>query len=577
MVWFVFSAVLATFVTTTSRSEILPPDRRVDWINYPPGVQGGIVDRTTIFTNMTGLDATGRSNVGPEIQSAIDRCPSNQVVLLPPGQFLLQQTLMMKSDITLRGAGMNSTTLVFSNGSGSAISFPLSSLENIYYPSNNPAHFNNVAGGAVRGATNFVLAPGPYLSDYTAGRFVLIDQLHDPAIFGGTLEPYGYMGRQDGARMMRQIVEILSVSGGTHVTCSPPLVWTYTNSPQVVHLPKVHRRAGIENLCVSNAWPVYAGGNNIEFRQTVDCWVKECAIRRSAYAGIFAWHAFRCTFVGNDIRYNITYHTSNRSYALLLANGTSDCLVEDNIVYYCRSGLMAAACAARNVFAYNYAPHSWNEGTGLLTTLNVNHGGNPSFTLWEGNVGTGFKADLFHGGSAFNILLRNAVAGWQANASSSSPDSYQRAVVLCASNYFYSLLGNVLGDEGLVNSRHATWTYESTPQDSSNLKPYIYRLGFLGPGENTNGWDAATAATAIRHGNYDEATDSVVSDPGIASQTLPNSYYLSSKPEWFGALPWPPIGPDRDPRAGRIPAQARFLSEKGAVPGPPLISGLDAP
>jgi hypothetical protein len=48
-------------------------------------------------------------------------------------------------------------------------------------------------------------------------------------------------------------------------------------------------------------------------------------------------------------------------------------------------------------------------------------------------------------------------------------------------------------------------------------------------------------------------------DPSVAVRKLPASLYLPSKPAFFGSLPWPPIGPDRTPMAGTIPARERFL------------------
>ncbi|HZL73087.1 MAG TPA: hypothetical protein VFC86_11535, partial [Planctomycetota bacterium] len=48
-------------------------------------------------------------------------------------------------------------------------------------------------------------------------------------------------------------------------------------------------------------------------------------------------------------------------------------------------------------------------------------------------------------------------------------------------------------------------------------------------------------------------------DPAIADQKLPDSLYLASKPAFFGRLAWPPIGPDRKPMAGAIPARDRWL------------------
>jgi hypothetical protein len=61
----------------------------------------------------------------------------------------------------------------------------------------------------------------------------------------------------------------------------------------------------------------------------------------------------------------------------------------------------------------------------------------------------------------------------------------------------------------------------------------------------------------MRWGNYDTVNDtsrfvaaevpsgiSNYSNPVPASNNLPPSFYLSSKPAWFGSVPWPSIGPD---------------------------------
>jgi hypothetical protein len=47
----------------------------------------------------------------------------------------------------------------------------------------------------------------------------------------------------------------------------------------------------------------------------------------------------------------------------------------------------------------------------------------------------------------------------------------------------------------------------------------------------------------IRHGNFDYLTNTVNWDPTIANHTLPNSFYLSSKPAFFGGNPWPWVNP----------------------------------
>ena len=87
-------------------------------------------------------------------------------------------------------------------------------------------------------------------------------------------------------------------------------------------------------------------------------------------------------------------------------------------------------------------------------------------------------------------------------------------------------------------------------------------------------YDTLVASTMLRWGNYDYATRQVhwtVSEipPGNAvpaNQVLPASFYLSLKPNWWGTMPWPAIGPDvtggqdASGHAYAIPAQVCYNS-----------------
>ena len=58
--------------------------------------------------------------------------------------------------------------------------------------------------------------------------------------------------------------------------------------------------------------------------------------------------------------------------------------------------------------------------------------------------------------------------------------------------------------------------------------------------------DADVSATAIRDGNFDYVTNTVVWDPAITAHTLPNSLYLTQKPAFFNAgsgYTWPWVEP----------------------------------
>jgi hypothetical protein len=72
--------------------------------------------------------------------------------------------------------------------------------------------------------------------------------------------------------------------------------------------------------------------------------------------------------------------------------------------------------------------------------------------------------------------------------------------------------------------------------------------------------------TMIRHGNYDYLNHAIAWDPAIADQTIPNSYFRSVKPSFFGTLAWPPFDPASPPGAitnaniSRIPAGYRYIN-----------------
>ena len=73
--------------------------------------------------------------------------------------------------------------------------------------------------------------------------------------------------------------------------------------------------------------------------------------------------------------------------------------------------------------------------------------------------------------------------------------------------------------------------------------------------------DAKVSATTLRHGNFDYLTNAVKWDPAIASHTLPNSLYLTSKPAFFDAgsgYAWPWVDPAGTTKLHTLPAKARY-------------------
>jgi hypothetical protein len=391
----------------------------------------------------------------------------------------------------------------------------------------------------------------------------MIDMENDTNLYlRGGIDGDTYMSRLGGTRLFRQIVEVLSVDSGTNLTVTPPLVWNYTNKPQVVYLPYVFRWASIEDFTITNACPTNLPGSLILMSQAADCWIKNVASHKAYTHNICLSYAFRCAVVGCELRWHAEYRYSGRAYGLEVRYASTQNLLEDNIFDELRSGAVFTSSGPYNVWAYNYFHHGYNGDTGILLGWGVNHGGNPSWALWEGNVGTGFTADLFHGGSSYQTLFRNYARGWHPNPSASSTNYWWRCINLWASNMFYNVVGNVLGSPNVQEGNPYTdrWVYEQTTGALDPRQPVIFRLGYTSVGGDKS--YPETAATLFRHGNFDWAHTNVVDWQAGYETNLPPSLYLRGKPDWFGTLTWPPIGPEK----GRwlhtnnaiIPAQARY-------------------
>lgn len=175
--------------------------------------------------------------------------------------------------------------------------------------------------------------------------------------------------------------------------------------------------------------------------------------------------------------------------------------------------------------------------------------------LFEGNQMQGFQADNVHGAKDMLTLFRNRLLGW--NDSWGTPTSGYKSTIpveIEAYNRYFNVVGNVLGELGYHTN------YEDVATSGSNGSMSIYVLGWTSEA-GSGGGDPLVDSTLMRWGNYDTVTGaaqwkpsevpsglSLYANPVPSSQSLPPSFYLSSKPSWWGTPwgnpPWPPIGPD---------------------------------
>jgi hypothetical protein len=540
-------------------TELIPPERRVEW---RPGIPGGIPARTTICADVRDppYDARGDGTTDDSgaIQAALDACAGTHgVVFVPAGTYRLAEGLALPSGVVLRGEGPDRTRLEGDGTSSKAILQAGSWDE-----SDSPE--TGVVGGLERGSRSLVLASA---AAFVAGDFVIVDQLNDDDLVRAAGEgadpgesPCLWGSRDDGTRLLGQLVELTAVDPATNtVTIDPPLAMPLSPAlqPELQRVRRAMTRdVGIEDLAVADR--SYRGDNqaNIRFWGVAYSWIRNVDSADVSGRHVQLTKAFRCEVRDSYVHHAHVYDPGANAYGIVLDNQTSECLVENCIVYSLNAGLMTASCGPGNVLAYNYTDRMYEraypDAPWLMADLIGNHCAHPFMALFEGNQGSQISADNIHGSSSHLTFFRNQV---DRQHEGHVHTGNLTTVVFAANNRFMNVIGNVLGRPGDAALPGAV--YDQTAGNCLD-NVAVYKLGYPSNCAIDAVLDGQVASTLLRHGNYDYLGGAAVWDPGITVRELPPSLYLTTAPAYFGAVPWPPIGPDVDGLVHDLPAKLRF-------------------
>lgn len=547
-------------------STLVPADRRVDWTHV--GIPGGIPNRTIIYATFSA----GASVAA--VQNAVDNCPPGQVIFLGPGVYNWTTPLLLnKSGVTIRGAGPNATIISHSvSGYNGGITVQSGNISG-------NGRIVPLRSGYTKGSTNLVLAAPD--SSLRAGFQVTIDQENDGVFvnnngvggFRTDTTPEG-----DGLRSLNQLVEIKSISNGTNIVIWPPLYWTYSANlqPQVYYRPSNSPTnnhvtwSGVENLCLSNRNA--SGWACLLMNRTAYCWAKNIKTVNASVNHVLLWRAYR-----NEIRHSefngAIDTTSGNGYGIEVEYQSCANLIEDNIVANNRDFVKVGSGGAGNVIAYNYhvncIPNS--DVPRFSPHAGGHHSAHPMMNLWEGNAGFKWVADFYWGSVSHSTLLRNWFRG-----SAATPYAAQSgaAMVIDENLTSFNILGNILGCTALATNRNWTTKYATRISPQTHGYEYVYatyRIGYYSDGDTGGGRSGADEwASHIVAGNYDYVTGAQDWYNPTAPQTIPNSFYYTSKPAYFGSLQWPPFNPANPLSATEtaIPAGYRYVHGVDPPGGP---------
>lgn len=606
-------------------SGILAPTRAVDWSATSPGVVGGIPSATwpqcTTSACNTVLTA-GALATAAQINSALASAPAKSYVQLAAGTYAMISGINMKPNVVLRGAGPDSTFLVFTGGTscsgeGAQICF-MDSLGYFYgstYVAPGATNAATFCGTASSGSCNNTYPQGATTVQLTNigstgvanGQFIYLDQVNDNISSPSTSATSGLIvcdttsstdgcsleggspGRcSSGAggsgcasnggvdRNMVQIVKVLSGCSSTckgagpfSVTITPGLYgqkWSASQSPGAWWSSSTMQYAGLENVSIDSSAVGSSTQSGIYFNNAFNCWVSNVRSISPNRNHVWFWSSAHDT-VQNSYFFG-TQKATSLSYGVETFIG-SDNLVVNNIFEQVTAPVEQGPSTG-SVFAYNFSVNDTfvTVAAWMQQAFAFRHDAGSMYNLSEGNISSGYWEDVFHGTGGANTAFRNYALGWESGKTEETVP-----VQLYSYNREDNFIGNVLG------CNNATASYPGncgapaqksyTTSNGPGAAAAIYDLG-AGNHESSTVVlpDPYVATSILRWGNYDvvkgaaqwnnSEVPSGLSD-GYAnsvpsSETLPQSFWSTAAPSFWGSQPWPAIGPDVS--GGNVPGVA---------------------
>ncbi len=592
------STGLTFTVTSGAPTNPIAPSRQIDWT-----LAGTTIATRSRCTTGTGTSVLTAPTTVAAINTAISGCDANHRVELAAGTYTLSGQILMKSNVSLVGAGAQSggTYLIMTNPAacaaiGAFICF--NGGDGHTWPeSDGGATTSTWTAGYTRGTTSLTI--GPLLVGTQRpliGSMIGLESAPDATTLAGdTFPDFFFCADPVGAsctqvpsgERYRTFARVTNITGTSTcsanctVTITPPLAFDFrsANAPKA-WWPTVAALtgAGLEDLRLSKdpTCDVESGGMNIcpaypavGGMWTMDSWMKSVQIDGDFTA--------RMTFfeqaIGLTVRSNYFFRVAS-VYADTYGWDCYACAfvrVENNLVQRVRTPIVSEEGSVGGVYLNNYTVNDYDATQDFHIGAFVPHGF-AAYNLIEGNDTMSAKQEHYFATSLFVTMFRNRLYGQDQN---SPPRTAQtNPVALEALVRHANLVGNVLGTAGYHTVYEAyTGDGHNDVNDWQNYVRFaVYCMGSGGNcafanGQGTN--DTQTRPTAFRWGNWDvvsglgHTTDTndqlgvhwlttevptglaLYANPVPSTQTLPASLVLVSKPAYWGASdPWPAIGPD---------------------------------
>jgi hypothetical protein len=614
-----FLASLVLLSATVRAADALPSDRDGGWVaNVNVGVIGGIpTNRTIVATADVATYGDGVTECTAYFAELLRQYNNTGgVIFFPAGVYKFdyfssfdtygwaggapyEGHYALMENVTIRG---EPGTIFKSGASGVSIGFGKATSF---------SSSMSISGGATKGSTTITVADTSAIQVSPEGSAYLGVISAD----GGNITNLNGYTTSYTTSPIGQCVKIVSKTSTT-ITFTPALFDDFTSTPTFMYDSSPTRATvglGIENI----EWDGDGIGNGtFNFATVYGSWIKGCTFRDLNKGGLNFYNTVNCEFRENYGRNSTLTGAGTETFCL--TQYCTGVLIENNILYHfgfpqiCIGNAVSPANNTGNVIAYNYleAPNASDPGVDYAgPDISSNHGPGNIMNLIEGNTMSQFTSDGYHSWSARNAVIRNFITVEYEQPGIGSPGTLSNMVGVRLARWanYYTVAKNTIGTTQFPTSSQGH--YDPSSSGLSLTDRIIFMLGYpnLGnygyvgtwgpttppdystqylnqPGGNGHGGeggyvlqerDLNVAATLIRKGNYNYKDVAIPAGEDLGSDTVRDSYFRSSKPDWFGSKAWPPfdgvaIGGFNDAARAITPAGHRYAHENTSyLQGPP--------
>ena len=480
------------FINVTA--QVIPDERRVEWES---AIQNINIQQPDIQISVMDFGATGNgtTNDQPAVMDAIFSLGGQLgYVYFPPGEYLIQDPIILPDSCILKGAGSNLSTLIFNLGETTDNCISISKSQT--------SSFVTITDGYNKGDNLITVAN---INSFTVGDYIEIRQ--ENGVWD--VVPISWADYSVGqiTRVVAIVGNSLMLESELRIDYSPEL------NPEVRPIIPISN-VGIQCIKIKRLdEPEEGAGANIYTNMAANCFVRGVESDSSVGSHVSINSSINLLIDGCYFHHAFTYDGAGmRGYGVTLSHHTSECLITNNVFRYLRHAMMIKTGANGNVFSYNYSIEPYRSEQIHDASGDISFHGHYAYSnLIEGNIVQNIIIDHYWGPSGpFNTIFRNRAELY--------------GIIMTTSDLLETSRQNFVGNE-VTNTTFLYGMYFLTGEDHFEF------------GNNVKG-DIIPAGTT---------------DLSDSSYYLSEQPYF-----WSENIDWPSVGIPIQLESGTIPAKKRY-------------------